>query len=198
MTFVIGVTGNIACGKSLILTLLADLGAATIDADSVYHDLIRPGLPLWTQLKRRFGENVVGSDGQIDRRALGAIVFTDAAALADLDALTHPAVIAEIKRRLAASSAAVTAVDAVKLYESGMDEICDQVWLVTCSPEAQLKRLMERNSLSRDDAQRRMDAQPPIESKRLRASLVIDNSGTREDTARQVRQAWSRRPILPS
>jgi len=190
--FVVGVTGRIACGKSTVLRALAELGAATFDADAVYHDLIAPGAPLWRSLRDRFGAGIVDADGAIDRRALGEIVFADPGALADLDRLTHPAVIAELRRRIAATDAAVVAVDAVKLVESGFDRDCDEVWVVVCPPEQQIARLMARNRLSLEEAERRVAAQPSAARMLARADLVINNGGSPERTAQQVRQAWNR------
>ena len=194
--FVIGLTGNIACGKSTVVAALVDKGADAIDADTVYHELIAPGSELWRTLATRFGESIVGDDRHIDRRRLGTIVFADARALADLDRLTHPAVVAEIQRRLAGLRGGVVVVDAVKLIESGLDACCDQVWLVLCTPEQQVERLMARNNLSEGDARSRVDLQPDIESKFRRADVIIDNSGTLADTARQVDRAW--RDHVPS
>jgi dephospho-CoA kinase len=184
------VTGNIACGKSTVVDMLKEKGAVAIDADTVYHELIEPNSELWRALVARFGESIVGEGRRIDRRRLGRIVFADARALADLDRLTHPAVVVEIQRRLAGMRGGVVVVDAVKLIESGLDASCDQVWLVLCSPEQQVKRLMARNNLSVADARRRVDLQPDIEPKVRRADVTIDNSGTLADTARQVDRAW--------
>jgi dephospho-CoA kinase len=196
--FVIGVTGNIACGKSLVLDTLRDLGADTIDADRLYHELIAPGRPLWSALCSRFGDKIVASSGEIDRRALGEIVFSDPAALADLDRITHPAVIAAVIERIQASKSDVVAVDAVKLVQSGMSDLCDRVWLVECAPQIQLARLIGRNGLSEADALRRIAAQPSLDPVRTRADLAIDNSGTIADTQRQVTEAWRELPILQS
>lgn len=190
--YVIGVTGNIACGKTTVTRWLAELGVETIDADLVYHSLIAPGSPLVRAIIERFGEGVAAPDGGIDRRALGAIVFSDPAALADLDRLTHPAVIARIQELIGASKAPVVAVDAVKLVESGLDRSCDEVWLVVCMPEQQIERLMQRNGFSREEAERRVRAQPDLEAKRSRSDVVIDNSGDLERTREQVLAAWDR------
>jgi dephospho-CoA kinase len=192
--FVIGVTGGIACGKSTVLRELGRLGAETIDADAVYHDLVAPGKPLVGVLAERFGPGVVAEDGSLDRRALGRIVFGDPAALAELDALTHPAVITEVRRRIEGSGSLVVAVDAVKLVESGMAGLCDRVWLVTCTPEQQVERLMARGGLTRDEAERRVAAQAPDGPRLARADLVIDNSGPVEATVEAVRAAWARLP----
>ncbi|MGH2531193.1 MAG: dephospho-CoA kinase [Thermomicrobiales bacterium] len=192
--FVIGVTGNIACGKSLVLDTLAALGAEPIDADAVYHRLIEPDLPLWQALVEHFGARILDEDRCINRRALGAIVFHDPTSLADLDRLTHPAVVAEIDRLVAGSAAPVVAVDAVKLIESGMDRACDRVWVVVCRPNQQIERLIDRNHLAREEAERRIAAQPPIGAKIDRADLVIDNRGSKNETRDQVKRAWR---VLP-
>lgn len=188
--FVIGVTGNIACGKSLVMTYLAELGAETIDADKVYHRLIEPHMPLWLALRERFGKAIIRDDETIDRAALGKIVFSDPLALADLDALTHPEVVVEIRTMIATSTAKVTAVDAVKLIESGLDRDCDAVWVVVCDPDVAIERLMKRNGLSHSDAAARVAAQPDIAPKRAIADAIIDNSGSRESTHEQVTLAW--------
>lgn len=193
--FVLGLTGNIACGKSTVLAMLADLGATTIDADQVYHELIVPDAPLWQVLRDAFGETILGPDRTIDRRALGAIVFSDPAALAKLDALTHPAVETALRERVRAASTPVVVVDAVKLIESGFANACDRVWLVICDPAWQLERLQQRNHLSQDEAARRIAAQPPLEPKLVRADTVIDNSGDIAATRRQVEAAWRELPV---
>ena len=192
--FVLGVTGNIAVGKSMVVAMLAERGATVIDADRVYHELIAPGTPLLRRIQERFGEEVVQPDGSLDRRALGAIVFSDAAALAELDRITHPAVIAEIDRRVAAANGVVV-IDAVKLVESGHAETCDAVWLVVAESNQQVARLMQGRGLDRADAERRVAAQPPLGPKLSRADVIIDNSGTIAATEAQVAEAWL---LLPS
>lgn len=186
--FVIGVTGGIAMGKSAVLTILAESGFETIDADQVYHELIKPGAALYDDLIRAFGAGIIDSDGTIDRRALGAIVFSDTAALARLDALTHPAVVSAVRSRIAASTSMRIAIDAVKLIESGMADLCDSVWLVVADPKVQIQRLVARNGLSQEEATRRIASQPDESLRRARVDHVIDNSGTRD----QLRQAVTR------
>ena len=187
---VIGVTGGIATGKSTVLSALSDLGAEVIDADRVYHELIDAGQPLNAILRNEFGPAIAAPDGTIDRSALGRLVFRDAEGLARLEALTHPAVIAEIERRLDAVAVPVVAVDAVKLVESGMDRLCDAVWLVTLDRDAQIERLMARNGLSLEEAIRRIDAHRPSNAVRERADVVIDNGGPVEATRRRVAELW--------
>lgn len=193
--FVIGVTGNIACGKSTVMRCLGEHGVELIDADRVYHDLIAPGRPLRQALQDRFGAGILSVDGTIDRRALGAIVFSDREALADLDRITHPAVIEAIRHHIDRTTASILAVDAVKLIESGMTSLCDAVWLVTCDREQQIARLMARNDLPRAEAERRLDAQPPAEPKRAMVDTVIDNGGSIAETCRQVVGALAKLPI---
>lgn len=188
---VIGVTGGIACGKSTVMRRLADLGADTLDADAVYHELIGPGSNLWEVLRHRFGPAIIGVDGAIDRAALAGIVFADQDALANLDRITHPVVTAELRRRVATSDTPVVAVDAVKLVESGFDRDCDRVWVVTCERRQQIARLSERNRLEPAEAARRVDAQAPIAPLLARADLVIDNSGEIEQTRDTVTTAWN-------
>jgi dephospho-CoA kinase len=193
--FILGVTGNIASGKSTVSRMLAELGATVIDSDLVYRELVSAGQPLLTQLAERFGRQVIAPDGSLDRAALGTVVFADSAALADLDRITHPAVIAEVDARVGRIRDGVVVLDAVKLIESGHAEGCDAVWVVVTDPEIQVRRLMERNGLPEVEARRRVAAQPSLEAKLARADLVIDNSGTREETREQVMRAWNQLPI---
>lgn len=187
---VLGVTGNIAVGKSTVVSMLQELGAHHIDADLVYRDLVAPGQPLLQSLADHFGEHIVGDDGGLDRKALGSIVFSDPAALRELDRLTHPAIIAETDRRVDAIHEGVIIIDAVKLIESGHSEVCDVVWLVTAPVEAQVTRLQKRNTLSKAEALDRVAAQPPLKPKIDGSDLVIDNSGSLDELSAQVSAAW--------
>jgi dephospho-CoA kinase len=186
---VIGVTGGIATGKSSVLAILRQHGVETIDADTVYHQLIAPGGSLVVPIANRFGRDMIAEDGSIDRRALAGIVFADREALADLDALTHPAVIAAVNERIDRSDAGIVAVDAVKLIESGMADNYDSVWLVVCNPAVQRTRLMARNGLTAEEAGLRLAAQPNEVERRGRADIVIDNSGDLPALERQVTAA---------
>ncbi len=192
MPIVIGVTGNIACGKSTVAELLGQLGARVIDADEVVHELMAPGSEVWREIVAEFGHGILKPDAEIDRAALGAVVFGDPAALARLERIVHPAVIATVNGLIATSRADVVAVEAVKLVESGMSRGYDSVWVVTCTREQQLMRLMSERGLTREEAEARLQAQPPLEAKLRLADVVIDNSGSLEDTWQQVKAAWTR------
>lgn len=192
--YLIGLTGNIACGKSLVLARLAELGAHTIDADRVVHQLQQPGQPVYTAIREAFGEGVMTPDGLLDRRALGAIVFSNPVALARLEALIHPAVRAHIAAEIERSTAGIVAIDAIKLFEGGLAARCDENWVVTCAPEQQLARLVGRESYSEEEARRRIGAQQPAALKVAQAGVVIDNSGMPEATRAQVEAAWARLP----
>jgi dephospho-CoA kinase len=196
--FVIGVTGGIATGKSSVLRLLTERGVDTIDADAVYHSLIAAGGALVEPIAARFGRDMVADDGSIDRRALAGIVFADRRALADLDAITHPAVLSAVEERIARSPASHVAVDAVKLIESGMAERCDAIWLVVANRTVQKERLMQRNGLTSEEAEIRLAAQPDEAPRRERADIVIENSGDFDALAGQVEAAWrATRGIAP-
>jgi dephospho-CoA kinase len=193
--FILGVTGNIATGKSTVVEMLVEKGAHHIDADKVYHELVQPGQPLLAELVDKFGPHILARDGSLDRKTLGRIVFHDPSALARLDALTHPAVIAESDRRAFAIKDGVVILDAVKLIESGHADVCDAVWLVTAPQDTQVERLMRRNRLDDSEAWARVEAQPPLGPKLARADVVINNTGSLNDLRRQVTAAWNRLPI---
>lgn len=193
--YLIGLTGNIASGKSLVLARLGELGAHTVDADRVVHELQRPGQPVYAAIREAFGDGVIAPDGQLDRRALSAIVFSDPAALARLEALIHPAVRERIEGEIERAAAPVVVIDAIKLFEGGLAARCDENWVVTCDPNIQLARLIAREGYSEVEARRRMDAQQPAALKVAQADVVIDNSGTIGTTRALVDAAWARLPL---
>jgi dephospho-CoA kinase len=187
----IGLTGNIATGKSTVGQMLVDLGADLIDADRVAHTVIAPDGAAYADIVQAFGAGILSADGAIDRAKLGNIVFADAKALARLEALVHPPTIAEIERRTAASTAPVIVVEAIKLLESGMAADYDAIWVTTCPEAAQLARLTSTRHLSREDALRRIHAQPPQAGKIARADVVIATGGTLKETRAQVIATWA-------
>jgi dephospho-CoA kinase len=186
----IGITGNIGTGKSTIAGMLAELGADTIDADKVAHEVMRRGTPVHIAIIEAFGLEVLKDNGEIDRQQLGAIVFADPAALARLESIVHPATIEAVDCRIAATDASVVAVEAIKLIEAGMAEGYDSVWVTTCRPEQQVRRIMATRGMSQATAEQRVRAQPSQESKVARADVVIDTSGTLAQTREQVKAAW--------
>jgi dephospho-CoA kinase len=175
--YVIGLTGNIATGKSLVLRMLKELGAATLDADNLVHVLMRRGSPLYDKIVAEFGRYILDEDFEIDRGKLGNIVFADPQALAHLEGITHPVIRREVKDWIVDSKASVVAVEAIKLIESGMADDCDAVWVVTSPQETQLKRLMTKRNMSQSQAMLRIEAQSSQEEKAACADAVIENSG---------------------
>ena len=194
MPSILGLTGNIASGKSTVGMLLLELGAtAYIDADLVVHELYLPGKPLAGEVAAAFGPSVIDHDGGVNRRALGDIVFGDQAKLRQLEAIVLPAVRDALLVRLRALPATGIGIfDAIKLVESGYAPLCDGVWLVTCSEEAQLRRLKTSRGLTDAEARQRIAAQPDLEPKRAAASEIIANDGTLDDLRREVTAAWER------
>lgn len=197
LMYVIGLTGNIATGKSSVAAMLGRLGACVIDADKLAHWVMRAGTEAHRRVVDRFGSHVLRPDGEIDRGVLGRIVFSDQEALQALEQIVHPVVVAETLQRLRACERPVAVVEAVKLFEAQMHRYCDAVWVVTCSYEQQLERLVHKRHLSVDEARLRITAQPPVEAKLARAHVVIDNSGSLQETWAQVVQAWNRIPCAP-
>lgn len=190
--YCIGLTGNIATGKTTVGQMLVALGAELIDADRVAHQVMAPGGAAYEGVVHAFGSDILAPDGTIDRRKLGAQVFADPAALRRLEELVHPAVIEVVRRQLERSQAPVVAIEAIKLLESDLAASCHEIWVTTCPEELQLERLMTTRGLSREEAELRIRAQPPQEEKLAVADVVIDTSGTLEETCQQVLRTWER------
>ncbi len=198
MTFVIGLTGGIACGKSNISDRLSSLGVPVIDADRISRALTAPGGAALPGIREAFGE-VFFPGGVLDRRALGALVFSDPEALDRLNGLTHPLILDEIRRRLDALNAAgepVCVLEAPLLFEAGLDRLCDTVWCAWIPEELQIQRLTERDGLTQKEAAQRIASQMPAAEKKRRSGLVIDTSGSREESAALAEQAY--RELLSS
>src|SRR6266568_139988 len=194
MTRIIGITGNIACGKTVVGYMLLELGADRyIDADAVVHQLYESGQPIAVKVAEAFGPAVVAADGSVERKALGEIVFENVEAMRRLEAIVHPAVGAALANELASvSETGIAILDAVKLLEGGSGKFCQSKWLVTCPEEQELARLMARNTLSEDEAWARIHAQAPVAPRLALVDEVIDNSGSLEETHRQVIAAFDR------
>ncbi len=185
---VIGVTGGIASGKSFVSSELARSGGAVIDVDRVARDLVEPGQPSLTAIVREFGAEFLRPDGTLDRRALGRLVFSDPEALRRLDAIMFPAMRRAVRERMrrASRSCDPIVVDAAVLYEAGLDKLVGHVVAVTAAEATRVARIMARDGLSREEALERVRAQAGLEEKARRADFVIDNSGSREETKKQV------------
>ncbi|MFB3922157.1 MAG: dephospho-CoA kinase [Terriglobia bacterium] len=189
-----GLTGGIACGKSTVAAMFAELGAKVIEADRLAHELIRPPQPAYHEIVREFGFEVLDPQGEIDRKRLGAIVFADAEKLRRLNSIVHPRVIERVEQLAAAhhlaDPQAVVLVEAALHYEAGIADRFAKIIVAWCRPEQQLERLIAKTGLLRDEAERRIAAQMPAEEKRRRADYVIDCSGTLEETRQQVAELY--------
>lgn len=194
--YVIGLTGNIACGKSSVVKELVHLGATAIDADTVTRELQQPGHAVYDAIVAHFGQTVVAPDGQLNRKALGNIVFGDATQLRLLESIVHPAVRQHITMWLTQlpngtpSHPTVAVLDAIKLIESGWPAHCDAVWVVACDRAQQIERLCRTRNMSEAEAIQRIDAQNPQSAKIAVADVVIDNSGAWSDTITQIQHHW--------
>jgi dephospho-CoA kinase len=189
----IGLTGPIACGKSTIGRRLGELGAVVVDADDIARRVTDVGEPALDDVVARFGEAYRRPDGYLDRAALGRLVFSDQAALRDLEAIVHPAVRPRIEAAVAGAEAAgapAVVIEAIKLIEAGYAAECDEVWFVTCDAGAQRQRLIGRGSPAAE-ADQRIAAQGDLAARLAPLSTrVIDTSGDREATRRLVIAAW--------
>jgi dephospho-CoA kinase len=188
--FLIGLTGNIATGKSVLARMLEALGARTIDADKVAHQVMAPGGPAYAVVVNAFGSQIVADDGTIDRGKLADIVFRDPDALRRLEAIVHPPTVAEVERRIAEARASVVLVEAIKLIEAGMHRAYDELWVVMAPRWLQIERLMMHRDMSKGEATRRVDAQSPQEEKAALADRVFVNDGSLDDLRREVVAAW--------
>jgi dephospho-CoA kinase len=192
----VGLTGSIAVGKSYVVSALAELGCVTFDADKVAHSVMEPGRPAYEDIAREFGDGVLATDGSIDRQKLGAVVFADEARRLRLNEIVHPRVIEEQNRLLREAEAktpdGIAIIDAALMIESGGYKRFDKLIVVHCDRETQIERLMRRNQIAREDAERRVAAQMSSEEKRRYADFEIDTSGTLEDTRERVVAVHSR------
>lgn len=198
-TVIIGLTGGIASGKSTVSAMLAELGAAVVDADQVAREVVLPGEPALREVADAFGQAILNEDGTLNRSKLGEIVFADEAKRKKLEAILHPAIrqvmTDRIERLEKENPKRLVVADIPLLYETGLDTRYPEVMVVYVPPSVQLKRLMERDGLSEDKARERLLAQLPIDEKKAKADWVIDNSGTREATRRQVLDFWRRKVL---
>jgi dephospho-CoA kinase len=190
MILMVGLTGGIASGKSLVRVMLNDLGCCTINADDIAHEIIQPGGRAYQQIVDVFGAEILNSDKTINRLILGDIIFKDEKKREKLNSIMHPIIIEEETHRLEEycdqTEQGIGVVDAALMIEAGTYKHYDKLIVVYSKQEQQLKRLIQRNSLSEEDALRRIESQMPIEKKLRLADYKIDNSGSIKQTAVQV------------
>lgn len=186
MTKILGLTGGIAMGKSTISNFLRDKGIPIVDADEIAHAVLE-FKAVKVQLVKAFGTPILNEQKQVDRKQLGEIVFGESKKLGELNQIVQPVIRQEIIRQLKSfTTESVVVLDAPVLFEQGYETLVDCIMVVSTTPAEQLRRLMERNHLTREDAQKRIDAQMPIEIKQKKADVTIDSSGSIEATQKQV------------
>ena len=188
--YVIGLTGNIATGKSVVRRMLEHLGAYGIDADALGHRAIAQGAPGYKPILNTFGSWILGADGQIDRNRLARVVFSDVEALQQLEAIVHPLVAHAVDLLVRRSRQEVIVIEAIKLIESGLRSQCDTLWVTHASQEVQLTRLVQKRLMGEAAARQRIAAQPEQKLKIEQANVIVRNDGSFEDTWRQVLDAW--------
>ncbi len=196
----VGLTGNIASGKSHASSVFAEFGAHVIDADVIAHELLDPGTPTYREVVEAFGEGIVRNDGSIDRKALGAVVFSDGEKRLLLNRLVHPNVRAELLKRVfeleSTGVPGIVIIDAALIVESGFYRLQDCLVVVVCHPRLQAARIMERDGLTFEQAKQRMDVQMPAEEKLKLADFTIDTSGTFRETREQIRKVYAELVLL--
>ena len=190
-SLVIGLTGNIATGKSTILNYLVGKCALIIDADKLGHRVIEPGGPAYDAVVRTFGKEILREDGTIDRKKLGKIVFTNPLDLGRLEKIVHPKIFDLGKQEIADNESPVIVLEAIKLLEAGlMSTLCDEIWVVTSSLTTQLRRLLESRRMEENEARRMIDLQPPQAAKVNQADRVIKNDGSLTELHAQLDAIW--------
>ena len=192
----IGLTGGIGTGKSSVTEAFQSLGAAVINADLLGHDAYLPGTIGFEEVVTEFGQEIVGSDGQIDRKKLGPIVFSDSSKMDRLNEIMHPLIRDLIEERLVtleSNQNKVAVVEAAILIEAGWKSLFDEIWVVISDPEAVINRLGVRNGLSREDAVKRIDSQMSNDERIEHGDVVVENTGSMEDLQTRVNSLWAKR-----
>jgi dephospho-CoA kinase len=190
--FVIGLTGNIGTGKSVVRKMLEHLGSYGIDADALAHRVIARGAPGYQPVVDLFGRWILDTEGEIDRGRLGKLVFSDPNGLVELEKIVHPIVSMAIDLIIKRARHHVITIEAIKLIEAGIYRDCDNLWVTKTSPQLQLARLVQKRGMTVENARQRINAQSPQEKKLALANVIIDNSATFEDTWKQVLSAWKK------
>ncbi len=188
--YIIGLTGNIATGKSVVRRMLEHLGAYGIDADALANRAIAKGAPGYQRAIDMFGRFIVSENGEIDRVKLGRLVFGDPEALKNLESIIHPLVIQAVDVMIQRAKQKTVVIEAIKLLEAGIASSCDSIWVTTAPENIQKERLVSKRSMGEADALQRIHAQPPQDEKVKAATVVIKNIGSFEDTWKQVTKAW--------
>ena len=186
---IIGLTGNIATGKSVVRRMLANSGSLGLDADWIAHRMLYSGGAAFNQVVETFGRDILTEDGEISRQKLGEMVFNDPLKLSQLEDLTHPLVKNIILKRIEKTTCPVVAIEAIKLLESGLPEICDTVWVSHASYDTQISRLMSARGMTRETAESRISSQPLQWEKLNHAEIVINTEGSFRSTWRQIQSA---------
>jgi dephospho-CoA kinase len=196
---IIGLTGGIACGKSTVAQMLVSRGAHLVDADLIAREVVLPGSPVLDQVALYFGQDVIQVDGSLHRKKLGEIIFGDESAKKALESILHPPIREIMWERMnrldQEKPQGLVAVDIPLMYESGLDTKFKEIMVVYIPRELQLKRLIARDGISDEQAESRLNSQWPIEEKKDRADIVIDNSGTLEQTEAQISEFWHRKEL---
>jgi dephospho-CoA kinase len=192
---IIGITGSFGSGKTTVAKMFDRLGAYVIDADKVYHSLIKPRGKCYKKIVRHFGKDILGKHEYIYRKKLSRIVFEDKSKLKLLNDITHPEIIKEIKRIVKSKKEKVVIVDAPLLIESGFYKEVDKIILVANEKEEQVKRAREARGISAKEALKRIRMQMPFNKKLAFADFIIDNSGSKTKTLTQVKEIWKKRGV---
>ncbi len=188
-TKIIGLTGNIATGKSVVRRMLANSGALGIDADEIAHRMLFPGSPAYQSVRAAFGEEILSADGKISRTRLGEIVFRDEGKLQQLEKLIHPGVVNAIKKRIHKTTVPIIVIEAIKLLESDLRELCDSIWVSHASTARQMERLVQTRDMSEQQALERIAAQPPQKEKLAYADIVINTESAFKETWKEVQKS---------
>jgi len=188
--YVIGLTGNIATGKSVVRKMLEHLGAYSIDADALSHRAMAKGAPGYQPVIDTFGRWILDGDGQVDRVKLGKLAFTDPEAMGKLEKIVHPLVGQAIDIMVKRATQDVIVIEAIKLLEGDLKASCDAIWVTDATEDVQIKRLVEKRKMSPEDAQQRVKAQNSQDEKKKAANVVIANTGSMEEAWKQVSAAW--------
>lgn len=188
----LGLTGGIATGKTTAANILKELGAIIIDADKIAHKIMEPEGPAYSDVVQFFGNNILDEDGSINRKKLGEIVFNNSELRQKLEKITHPIILREIKDRLKENSDNNLVLVAPLLFEVGIDDLVEKVWVIYCRRETQIKRLENRDDITREAAKLRINAQMSLEKKIEQADFTIENEGSIEELESKLKDAWEK------